>query len=159
MLSKVISGGQTGADQGGWRAAKGAGLQTAGWMPRGFMTEDGPRPEFADMYGARAHQSASYRDRTMANAMEADGTLIFNHGSTFSPGTLLAMGCCGESGRPFLIVVIHRQRWKPSLDPDDVVSWMRQFHVATLNVAGNRESKARGIGRWAEGYLGKVFAV
>jgi hypothetical protein len=36
---KVISGGQTGADQGGLRAAKAAGIPTGGWAPRGWLVE------------------------------------------------------------------------------------------------------------------------
>ena len=33
MISRVISGGQTGADQAGWRAAKRCGIATGGeWM-------------------------------------------------------------------------------------------------------------------------------
>jgi Circularly permutated YpsA SLOG family len=33
MLDKVISGGQTGAAQAGWRAARAVGIATGGWMP------------------------------------------------------------------------------------------------------------------------------
>ena len=52
MLEKIISGGQSGADQAGWRTAKAFGVSSGGWMPRGFLAEDGPHPEFADEYGA-----------------------------------------------------------------------------------------------------------
>jgi hypothetical protein len=40
------------ADQVAWRAARAAGIPTAGAMPKGFKTEDGPRPEFATEFGA-----------------------------------------------------------------------------------------------------------
>ena len=53
VLDRIISGGQTGADQAGWRAARACGIPTGGAMPKGFLTEDGPRPEFAGLYGAR----------------------------------------------------------------------------------------------------------
>ena len=36
MLEKIISGGQTGADQAAWRAAKAFGVPTGGWMPKDF---------------------------------------------------------------------------------------------------------------------------
>jgi hypothetical protein len=52
VLDRVVSGGQTGADQAGWRAARASGIATGGWMPAGFLTEAGPRPEFAEMFGA-----------------------------------------------------------------------------------------------------------
>jgi hypothetical protein len=48
MIERVIAGGQTGADQAGWRAARASGIATWGFMPLGFLTEDGPRPEFAE---------------------------------------------------------------------------------------------------------------
>jgi hypothetical protein len=38
MIERVISGGQTGADQAGWRAARAAGIPTGGFMPKGFLT-------------------------------------------------------------------------------------------------------------------------
>jgi hypothetical protein len=52
VLEKIISNGQTGLDQAGWRAARAAGIPTGGWMPKGFLTEDGPHPEFAEDFGA-----------------------------------------------------------------------------------------------------------
>ena len=52
MLEKIISGGQSGADRAGWRAAKAFGVSSGGWMPRGILTDDGPHPEFADQFGA-----------------------------------------------------------------------------------------------------------
>ena len=57
MLERIVSGGQTGADQAGWRAAKALGIATGGWMARRFLTEDGPRPEFRKLYGAVEHPS------------------------------------------------------------------------------------------------------
>jgi hypothetical protein len=48
MIVQVISGGQTGADQGGLRAARACGIPTSGWAPKGWMTEAGPAPWLAD---------------------------------------------------------------------------------------------------------------
>src|SRR3954453_11218012 len=78
MLGRVTTGGQTGADQAGWRAAKRFGMATGGWMPLGFRTEGPPdaegepgadeeHPEFGELYGARAHESLEYRVRTREN--------------------------------------------------------------------------------------------
>ena len=41
MLERVITRGQTGADQAAWRAAKAFGISTGGAMPLGFLTETG----------------------------------------------------------------------------------------------------------------------
>ena len=45
LVWKVISGGQTGADHAGLRAAKDSGINTGGTAPRNFMTEEGSKPE------------------------------------------------------------------------------------------------------------------
>ena len=37
MLEKVITGGQTGADQGALRAARAAGIPAGGWAPLGWL--------------------------------------------------------------------------------------------------------------------------
>jgi hypothetical protein len=67
MLDKIITGGQTGADQTGVRSAKAFGIPTGGFMPLGFRTEDGPRPEFAELYGAVVTATDNYCVRTEAN--------------------------------------------------------------------------------------------
>jgi hypothetical protein len=36
MLEKIVTGGQSGADQAAWRVAQACGIPTGGWMPRGF---------------------------------------------------------------------------------------------------------------------------
>ena len=46
-------------------------------MPRGFLTEEGPHPEFADQYGAGELPADSVRDRTEQNVLAADATLWF----------------------------------------------------------------------------------
>jgi hypothetical protein len=45
MLERVISGGQTGSDQAAWRVAKACAIPTGGFMPAGFLTDDGPQPD------------------------------------------------------------------------------------------------------------------
>ena len=101
MLEKIISGGQTGADQAGWRPARTCGLGTGGWMPRGFLTEDGPRPDFAVLYGAREMTIAEYPPRTRRNARDGDATLWF--GDTVTPGARTTLAACRGLGRPCML--------------------------------------------------------
>jgi hypothetical protein len=42
-IVKVISGGQTGADQGGLVAARTLKIETGGTAAKGWLTEDGPK--------------------------------------------------------------------------------------------------------------------
>jgi hypothetical protein len=43
MLKKIVSGGQTGADQAGLKAARAAGIETGGWA-RSVRPGPGPLP-------------------------------------------------------------------------------------------------------------------
>jgi hypothetical protein len=151
MLEKFLSGGQTGADQAAWRAARTHGLPTGGWMPKGFLTEDGPRPEFAELYGAQEMPTDSYRARTEQNVRDSHATLGF--GSTDTSGAKATLLACQGMGRPHLVIVPRRE-----IRPSDVVAWLRSNpQITVLNVAGNRESKAPGIGGRVERFLGEVF--
>jgi Circularly permutated YpsA SLOG family len=58
MVERVISGGQTGADQAGLAAAKLLGIPTGGCMRRGWLTEDGSRSDLAAAYGLPEAETA-----------------------------------------------------------------------------------------------------
>lgn len=147
-LRKVISGGQTGVDQAAWRAARSFGIETGGWMPKGFLTEDGPRPEFAEMWGAAEHPSDKYPPRTQANARHSDATLWLGQGDG------AGFGCTKKHaafyGKPFIVV-------EYGMTQSDVIRLLMPIAPAVLNVAGNRESKSPGIGERAESFLYSVF--
>jgi hypothetical protein len=155
MIERVISGGQTGADQAGWRAAKVAGIATGGWMPKGFLTEVGPRPEFADLYGAREHLSPSYSVRRLANILDAQETIVFARNPA-SPGTRATLFELVDHDRAGLLVSIDGT-WQSGWPPQATANWLRQRDIRSVNIAGNRESKAPGIGEWVERYLAEVF--
>lgn len=149
-MAKVISGGQTGADQAGLRAAKAAGYATGGWMPKGFLTEDGPRPEFAGLYGIQEHPSPLYPPRTEANAAMATLTLWFGSGD--SRGYWCTKRACEKAMTAFYEV--------PEGDtPDDLARRIRALRCRVLNVAGNRESSSLGIGVRVEAFLAEVLAI
>ena len=84
MISRIISGGQSGADQGGLEAAERLGVPTGGFMPKGFRTEDGPRPDLAARYGLVEASTPGYPERTERNVQLADGTAVF--AAAGSPG-------------------------------------------------------------------------
>jgi hypothetical protein len=150
MPDKIISGGQTGADQAAWRAARAFGVPTGGWMPRGFLTEDGPRPEFAEHYGAAEMPTESYPARTEQNVQDSDGTLWF--GETTTPGAQATIGACHTFGKPCLPI------YPGALfEPSHVATWITENQIRVLNVAGNREGVESGIGDRVERFLGQVL--
>jgi len=74
LPGKVISGGQTVADQAGLIATRRFGIPTGGWMPNGFETADGPNPQLARKYRLREHRSGN-AERTATNWRDSDGTI------------------------------------------------------------------------------------
>jgi nucleotide-binding universal stress UspA family protein len=149
-LEKIVSGGQTGADQAAWRTALAFGIPTGGWMPRGFLTEDGPRPEFAEQYGATEMPSESAPARTEQNVRDSDATLWF--GETTTTGAQATVGACQRLVKPCLPL-----NPGASFEPAHVATWINDNRIRTLNVAGNRESAEPGIGKRVERFLGAVL--
>jgi hypothetical protein len=150
MLDRIISGGQSGADQAAWRAARAFGVPTGGWMPRGFVTEDGPRPEFVERYAAAeilTYSDPAWIDR---NVQDADATLWF--GATTTAGAQATVAACLRFGKPCLPV-------SPgvSFEPSHVVAWIADNKVNALNVTGNCETEEPGIGVRVEQFLGQVL--
>jgi hypothetical protein len=148
-LGRVISGAQTGVDQAGLRAAKRFNIPTGGSMPKGYLTEDGPRPEFAEMYGVVELDSTDYPTQTRRNIEDADATIWFDDWRSW--GGRMTIDHCRMVGRPFFVVM-------PMVtQPVRVADWIRETGVRVLNVAGDRESKSPGIGDRAEAFLARVF--
>jgi hypothetical protein len=81
MFERVISGGQTGADQAGLRAARACGIPTGGWAPRGWLTEAGPAPWLADWGLAECPEGETeaerYRARRFRCVKDCDAVLLF----------------------------------------------------------------------------------
>jgi hypothetical protein len=76
MIEKIVSGGQTDADQGALDAAIKLGVSYGGWIPKGRITEDGTPP---DKYKLQEMLSDSYPKRTVQNVIDSDGTVIIFH--------------------------------------------------------------------------------
>lgn len=126
--TKIISGGQTGADRGGLIAAKELGIKTGGWAPKGWITEAGPDPSLKS-YGLVQHSSPNYPPRTRMNCQDSDLTVIF--GDMKSPGCKLTLSICREDSIPVLI----------NPDAQELRDMCEQLGVEVLNVSGNRASK------------------
>ena len=77
-IRKIISGGQTGADQAALDFAIDRGIPHGGWVPKGRKTETGMLPE---KYQLKEMETASYSKRTEQNVIDSDGTFIISHGT------------------------------------------------------------------------------
>jgi hypothetical protein len=150
MLDKIISGGQAGAQQAGWRAAKAFGIPVGGWMPKGFLTEDETHPELAEENGAAEWPTDSDLARTERNVQDSDATLWF--GETTTAGAQATVGACHRFGKPCMPVYP-----SASFEPSHVATWIAENQIRTLNVAGNLEGEEPGIGDRVERFLGQVL--
>jgi len=154
MLIKIISGGQTGADRAGLIAARNFNIDTGGWMPKGYKAHDGYHPEFSQLYNIKEHSSPQYPPRTALNVKESDGTIQF--ASNFnSPGELLTSKMIIQYNKPRMLININTKLTKP----DDVINWIIENKIKTLNIAGNSERTSPGIQDYVIEFLSEMFII
>jgi len=139
-VSRIISGGQTGADRGGLDAAIALGIPHGGWCPKGRLAEDGVIPT---AYQLTETENRSYQHQTNLNVLDADATLIFTQGN-LARGTQATKSLCTKAGRPWLHVDLSRLE-DGKIGVSAVREWLSLHKVRTLNVAGDPKSKAPGI--------------
>jgi hypothetical protein len=148
---QVISGGQTGVDQAALRAAKRLKIPTGGWMPFGWTTEEGPRPDFAELYGMKQCSKPGYPARTRANVSASDLTIWY--GATGSRGCAATSDAC--------LALNKRLTFASDGDVDEmaviVAAKADEVGNIVINCAGNRESGNLGIGEKAEAFWTELF--
>ena len=139
MIEKIISGGQTGADQGALDAAIALGVEHGGWIPKGRKTEVGPLP---GKYHLKEMSSSSYPKRTEKNVMDSQGTLIVTNGR-LTGGSSLTKKYAAQHGLPWLHLNLEKVAIHEAIDT--LRKWVKENGIEVLNVAGSRESKSPGI--------------
>tara|TARA_R110001583_G_scaffold195324_1_gene371697 strand:- start:8512 stop:8994 length:483 start_codon:yes stop_codon:yes gene_type:complete len=138
MITKVISGGQTGADRAALDAAIEVSVPIGGTCPSGKKAEDGEIPGY---YGLQ-EISGGYRQRTRKNVADSDATAIFYDGF-LSGGTELTLQFCIRLNKPYKLIdssLVDAEKAAAVL-----VEFTDKFQVKTLNVAGPRASNHPGI--------------
>lgn len=146
-VSRVVSGGQTGADRAGLDAALRLGLAHGGWCPAGGAAEDG-----LDLLAAypdlRETPSADPSERTAWNVRDSDASLVLSFGDPRrSPGTAYALEVAARLGRPVLAArPALAARTAGTAPAGEVRRWLAGLpDRLTLNVAGPRESEEPGL--------------
>ena len=153
IVTRVVSGGQLGADVGALLGAREAQVSTGGWAPKGWWTEGGSAPWLSTL-GLQECPQEGYPARTHANVRDSDGTLIF--GNPHSPGCRLTEKYAETLKRPWL-----RLLWPYAQDRAEAVDavryWLDSNRIGTLNVAGNRESMNPGIQEACQAFIRDAF--
>lgn len=148
MLTRIVSGGQTGVDRGVLDAAIECGLEHGGWCPRGRHAEDGAIPS---RYRLAETPSPRYEVRTEWNVRDSDGTLVLASGA-LSGGTKLTVECARRYGCPCLIVDL-----RGNADAGVVREWIRENGIEVLNVVGPRESESPSLADMACQFVAEVI--
>ena len=152
-ITKIISGGQTGADRAALDFAIAHGIPHGGWCPEERIAEDGVIPSH---YQLMELKGAGYRQRTRQNALDSDGTLIVNLGE-LDGGSLQTQRFAELHGKPCLVVQVEEKMLPESAG--QILAWLRANRIMTLNVAGPRESKRPGIYRATLNLLYACWAI
>lgn len=135
MIRKIISGGQTGADQAALDASIKLGVPHGGWIPKGRLTENGSLP---DTYQLTEMPDTSYAARTEQNVIDSSGTIIISHGP-LSEGSEYTRQMAIKHHRPWLHIDLSQT---PAFKSAAVISsWIDKNDIQILNVAGPRASK------------------
>lgn len=160
---KIISGGQNGVDQAALYAAQRCGLETGGFMPEGFMTLDGPRPNFADRFKMREWKSIGsldqqYAQRTFKNIERSDATIVIAMFFSSNGEQCTSRGLVFHKKR-HMSLKVRSLFTEMEVPPKAVADWILDHKIKTLNVAGNSERTCPGIGDYAFKYLVEIFSI
>lgn len=128
MLKKVISGGQTGVDRIGLEVARSLGIKTGGSAPKDFRTENGVDLTLKD-FGLVETTHSSYNYRTFINVASSDATVLF--------------GDMSSAGSKLTLDYLKNKKYIVNPTVDQLIDFIVENKVETLNVAGNRASKLK----------------
>lgn len=151
LLTKIISGAQTGVDRAALDFAIAKEINHGGFVPRGRLAEDGAVPA---KYQVKELSSKDYPTRTRKNVLSSDGTLKItgSAANAKSRGTQLTIKTAKALNKPFLLVNTD------DCDPSIVLAWLNDNKITCLNVAGPRESNNPGIATKTFALLEKVIS-
>lgn len=148
VVTRIVSGGQTGVDRAALDVAIELGLSHGGWCPRGRKAEDGV---IAAHYDLQETSSSHYYVRTRRNVLDSDATLIL-YRDEIKGGTKLTQRYAEQYGKPYLAVRLS------DADRQVIRRWLHEYDIRKLNVAGPRESDCPGIYEEAKQCLAAVLS-
>jgi hypothetical protein len=135
MITKIISGGQTGADRAALDVAIELGIPHGGWVPKGRKTEAGSLPA---KFQVKETPTEDCSSRTEKNVLDSDGTLIISHGE-LTGGSDYTRQMAQKHEKPW----IHVDASRVSVDAaaELIRAWISGSQIRILNVAGPRASE------------------
>lgn len=147
MITKIISGGQTGADRGGLDAAIALDIPHGGWCPKDRRSESGPIPLVYDLTETKV---SDYTDRTEKNILGSDGTIVFTNGS-LTRGSSSTINLAQTHRKPCLYIDFSTTDHLTALTK--CKDWIHKHNIAIINIAGSRESSSPGLQERVKDFL------
>ena len=147
---KIISGGQTGVDQGALDFALDYDFECGGYCSKGRISEKGTIPF---KYPLIELEDDDYLHRTKINVLESDGTVIVKDEFELQEGTLNTIKFCKQFRKPYLTYDVIND----PINYDVFQNWLDENKIKVLNIAGNRNSESPGIEGKAYLLLEKLF--
>lgn len=140
-VTKIVSGGQTGADRAGLDVAIRHAFPHGGWCPKGRRAEDGP---IGGQYKLVETPSSNYIQCAEWNVRDTDGTVVFTLRSTLTGSSLKTMEFARKHKKP-CFHISPAKHYQPSLE---LQRFAQEHGIRELNVAGSRGSKEPSLYWW-----------
>jgi len=130
----IISGGQSGVDRAALDAAMASNIPCGGWCPTGRKAEDGRIP---DRYPLTELKNGGYRERTLRNLTDSDGTVVI-YFERLQGGTKLTLDSCSKYEIPCL--AIDGVKLTVEQATQQLIAFINEQEIKVLNEAGLRAS-------------------
>jgi hypothetical protein len=134
--TRIISGGQTGADRAALDWAIARRIPNGGWCPKNRSAEDGVIEAKFELL--ETPPTADYVQRTEWNVRDPDGTVVFSIAERLSGGSKKTVELAHKHGKPVLHVCRSAGVMAGSVALQRFVD---ENGIRVLNVAGPRASK------------------
>lgn len=148
-ITKLVSGGQTGADRTALDFALQHGIPHGGWCPKGRKAEDGPMDP---KYQLTETPSADYLQRTEWNVRDSDGTVIFSMAPTLTGGSKRTAELARKHKKP----CAHISKAHHGDAAEALLRFIEGHGIKVLNVAGPRGSKESEVAVFVMEVLGRA---
>jgi Circularly permutated YpsA SLOG family len=152
VLSKIVSGGQTGADRAALDWAIMRGVAHGGWCPKGRKAEDGV---IDSRYSLTETPSEVYSQRTEWNVRDSDGTAVFSVRRELRGGSLLTVELAGRYNKPVIHLCAQDEGTNHA---QELRAFIEEFGISVLNIAGPRESDEPDVYRFVSRVLDQAGA-
>ncbi len=151
-ISKIISGGQTGADRAAFDFALENNIEIGGFVPKNSRAEDG---RISERYlNLIETETENYAERTELNVKHSDATLLVSHGD-LQGGSLLTKKFAEKYKKPFLHIDFAALTIEQAVI--NTKKWLDSTRCKNLNIAGSRASEDAKIYKTTKVFLQQLF--